>query len=166
MVGLHPLPVTAVPAQAPPSTIRHFAEASFSVPAPIERVFPLFDPVNEAKWVPGWSIEPIEPVPFRMEKNAVFLTAADGHTAVWTVVRFDPALHEVEYLVVVPGFQQRWVAVRCIETADGTEVTVSYTVTALGPPGGAALRRYDEDFIRAWREPVTLAALEVDLAAP
>lgn len=146
----------ALGGSSPPAT-RRFAEASFLVPAPIDRVFPLFDPINESKWVPGWAITPVHPLPFEVEKNAVFLTESLGHSAIWTIVRFEPEAHAVEYLVVVPGFQQRWVTVRCAPAGHETEVTVSYTVTALGSEGEAALGRYDEEFIRAWREPVTLA---------
>src|SRR5262245_2470770 len=120
----------AATASAP--LLRRRCEASFDVPAPIERVFPLFDAVEEQKWAEGWRIEPVQPVPFRVERNAVFLTGAGPERAVWTVLRFDAALHEAEYLVVAQDFQQRWIRVRCASEGGGTRVTVSYDVTALG----------------------------------
>lgn len=171
MIGLLSiLFIGALNGVSPPAT-RRFAEASFVVPAPVERVFPLFDPINESKWVPGWTITPVHPLPFEVKKNAVFLTESHGQTGVWTIVRFEPEAHAVEYLVVVPGFQQRWITVRCAPAGSETKVTVSYTVTSLGSEGEAALGRYDEEFIRAWREPVTLAvrkgaATEVDHGTP
>ncbi len=134
---------------------RHFAQASFEVPAPVERVFPFFDPINEAKWAEGWEITPIFPSPFKVEPNAVFLTDAGDRTAVWTIVRFEPEAHRVEYLVVVPDLHQRWIRVSCRPRARATEVTVSYTVTSLSRAGEDAALRYSEAFIKSWQEPVT-----------
>lgn len=144
----------AAPAQ------RHFAQASFEVPGPVERVFPLFDPINEARWAEGWAITPILPSPFRVERNAVFLTDAGDRSAVWTILRFEPDAHRVEYLVVVPDHHQRWITVGCTPRGEATQVTVSYTVTPLSRSGEDAALRYSEAFIESWQEPVTRALRE------
>jgi hypothetical protein len=152
-----PLLLTAAPLEG---VERRRAEASFTVPAPVAVVFPLFDPINEARWAEGWRMTPVQPVPFRVERNAVFLTESQGGPAIWTIVRFEPEAHVIEYLVLVPGLMQRWITVRCAAEGDATRVSVTYELTALGPEGNQALSRYDAAFIDAWREPVTRAARE------
>lgn len=133
------------------NSARNDSAGSFVLPAPIDEVFPLFDPVNESKWIHDWKIEPVYPAPFRVEPDAVFRTRRAGHEATWTLLRHDVNAHEVEYLVVEQGEQVRRIRVACEGLPlERTRVTVSYRVTALSDSGRTRLEAYDEAFIRSW----------------
>jgi len=151
--------IAAAPASpAQPDPVPRFdATHEFTVPAPPAEVFPLFLPEGESRWAPSWRPRAVVPDTIRAERNAVFLTGAEEHPVVWTVVGFDPQAYSVDYLVVDPGFQQRWVSVRCRASGKHSVVTVTYVTTALSPEGVDALRRYDRDFVREWEEPVRRA---------
>jgi hypothetical protein len=151
----------SAPSEAASKELRFTATHSFDVVAPVEQVFVLFTPDGERRWEPDWSPMPVVPREIRAEKNAVFLTGGEADRVVWTIVDYVPAEHRIEYLVVDPGFQQRWITVHCeAPSPTKTSVTVSYEVTALSTRGSESIRRYDADFIRDWEAPVRQAALK------
>jgi len=151
--------VAASPAsQAQPAGAPRFeATHEFVVAAPPSEVFPLFLPEGESRWAPSWQPVAVVPDEIRAEKNAVFLTGSDDKPVVWTVVGFDPGAFAIDYLVVDPGFQQRWISVRCRPSGRDSIVRVTYVTTALSAAGAKALQRYDSAFVREWEEPVRLA---------
>jgi hypothetical protein len=79
---------------------RFSREGSILVDAERERVFPLLCPVEEYKWLEGWSCTMIYSESGVAEKDAVFLTTKTHHLrATWTVATYEaPAL--IEYLIV------------------------------------------------------------------
>lgn len=136
------------------TTVSH----TFRVDAPIETVFPLFDPVNEAEWAEGWQYAGRYPVPFETRRNAVFEVPQPDATELWVVLRFDPQAARAEYLAVRPGRMVRRIAVACDPDGGGTLVGVRYELTALDADATAAAARYDHAFLAGWEEPVRAAA--------
>ncbi|MCU1590108.1 MAG: hypothetical protein JWP11_1364 [Frankiales bacterium] len=121
---------------------------TFTLPAPIDRVMPLFTAEGERGWAPGW--EPTYPDSAEHQVGQVWTTA--GPETLWVTVQADDAC--VRYARVAPGLSAGIVTVACRESADGTEVTTSYDMTALSPAGERRLAdfaaSYDE-MLEHWR---------------
>jgi hypothetical protein len=121
---------------------------SFTLPAPLERVLPLFTAEGERAWAPGW--EPTYADSPVHEVGQVWTTT--GPETTWVAVQTDDAC--VRYARVASGLSAGIVTVSCRETAEGTEVTTSYDVTALSPAGEKRLAEFASSYdgmLEHWR---------------
>lgn len=127
------------------------------VPAPVERAFPLFEPVGEKAWARGWEPEMLYPASGVAQEGAVFTTQhADEPTKVWTIVTYEREQAHVTYFNVLPHAYTSRIDVRC--QADGMEassVSVVYTLTTLTPHGVEQVKRFAEErhfqaYISSW----------------
>ena len=116
--------------------------------APPSTVFPLLCPVREAEWVPGWKYRLVYSKSGFAEKGCVFATPAeDGSQITWTVTRFEPATHKIEFCWVWPEMISTLVEISLIEAVDrNTSATIRYTYTALSAAGEGELDRYDQEW--------------------
>jgi len=119
---------------------------SFNLPSPPERTLEWFTPEGERLWVPGWEPETLHtPGADLNVEGAVFRTAATGEETLWIVLRLDRSAGIAEYARVtpgnrLPGNRLGTVHVRSTPSADGgTEVDVTYRLTALSEAGEAVL---------------------------
>ena len=124
----------------------------FEVQAPIDKVFPLFDPLNEPKWSPDFRMTPIYPLPFVVAKDAIFATARHGgHDATWVINLYEPVSYRIEYLLFKPDFQVRRISIACVSLAPNrTAVSVTYRVTGVSEQGNRHLSDYGPEFIAEW----------------
>lgn len=113
--------------------------------APPERVFPLFTPLGERAWVPGWAPRFLWPADGEATVGAVFLTRAAGELeTIWTMIAYEPG-RRVVYTRTTPGSRAGMVEVRCEADGEGrTAAHVTYTYTSLSARGN--------DFLREWTE--------------
>lgn len=122
-----------------------------------EKIFPLFSPLGERDWVPGWDPTFHYPRSGELVEGGVFTTSRDGEQdTIWLVMEFEPQDFRVKYARVTPGSRVAVVEVRCEEAAEGiTRAQVSYTFTALSEEGNTYLAEFDEDryrnYIESWR---------------
>ncbi|HEX8697137.1 MAG TPA: SRPBCC family protein [Longimicrobium sp.] len=125
--------------------------ARIRLDGPPERVFPLFTPVGERAWVPGWSPRFLWPADGEARRGTVFLTRAAGEQAtIWTVTAYEPH-RRVTYARITPGSRAGIVEVRCGRTPHGRTVArVTYTFTALSPRGNDYLRAFTEEEFRRY----------------
>lgn len=139
---------------------------TIKVAAPIDTVFPLFEPLGECAWVPGWEPTMLYPPSGAAQVGTVFTTDAAGEaTTLWSIADYDAAQQYVRYARVTPDSRFGWVEVRCsAATTDSTKVHVAYTFTALSEAGNAYLEAMTEEafaaYIESWQ-----AALAVYLEA-
>jgi hypothetical protein len=110
--------------------------------ASAERAFPMFDPVNEKRWSPGW--QPTLLGDARVAEGLVFTTEDEHGRAGWLLDRYDPRVREVRYVVARPA---TLMTIDITVVPDGPSsciATVTYTRTALD---AAAASTVDE-FLR------------------
>ena len=99
---------------------------------------PLFTPLGEKAWSPGWDPRLVYPggdgAP---ERDQVFTVShPHGGEAVWVVDAFDPGANRIEYLYVLPEHVVCRITVRCDpDGAGATRATVIYTMTGLSDAG-------------------------------
>jgi hypothetical protein len=104
----------------------------------IEKVFPLFSPLGEKKWVNGWSPDFLFPINGDFKENLVFKTES-SNTAEEEYNWITSYLSKEEYLVVYTVFTENrvWtIKVQCIKTnLEKTEAQIIYTFTGLNKIG-------------------------------
>ena len=112
---------------------------------PIQRVFPLFSPLGERAWVPGWNPEILSPRGAEWEQGMVFRTASEDTEAVWVVAEFDQRAHRVVYYRTEPGRLVARVEVSCQEVdQQRTRAMVTYSYVGLSDAGNAHIDEWSE----------------------
>ena len=110
----------------------------FSVAAGADAAFPLFSPLGERSWVPGWDPELIHPPGLDWAEGLIFRTREELGDAIWVVTRLDRAARHVEYHRVEPGRYVAHITVRCTPASDDTtDVSVVYEFVGLSERGNA-----------------------------
>ena len=137
------------------------------VDATPEHAFQLFTAPGEKLWVDGW-----DPVVLRggdgREKGSVFVTQAGGDKAYWIVVDYDAEALHARYARIAPDTRAGTVEVFARAAgAGGTEVEVSYELTALTDAGYEQLADFDDDAFQRmlgdWERMIREANLEYPL---
>jgi hypothetical protein len=127
---------------APPHRVRRtYVQQLVAPPA---AVFPLLCPVREADWIEGWDPLAVWSASGVAEVDCVFITAAAPQAAVWYVTRHEPESGFVEMLKITPGVTACRLAIQLRAVPAGSEATVTYMHTSLGPAG--------DDFVDAFTE--------------
>jgi hypothetical protein len=121
-----------------------------------EEAFRLFTPLGEQEWVPGW--RPRFPVPVGDDTvpGTVFQTGAEGETVTWIVLEADRPRH-IRYARVAPHLSAGTVAVTLGRAEGGSEVTVTYELTALNEPARPQLGAFAAEFpayLRSWQDAI------------
>jgi hypothetical protein len=131
-------PVSA-PLKAPPRRRMQ----SFHLDAPPERVLPLFTARGDREWAPGW--DPVMLSGAEQRGSAFQTRNREGRTTTWIVVEYRPAEDRVSYARLAEGSTIGLVDVVCTAAAGGTDVSVTYTLTALH----AEAQAFVDDFLDA-----------------
>ena len=115
------------------------------VDAPPEHAFQLFTAPGERLWVDGWDPEVLSGGDGR-SKGSVFVTDAHGDKAYWVVVDHDEEALHARYARFAPGTHAGTVEVVARDDGTGgTEVQVTYELTALTGEGNELLAAFDSD---------------------
>jgi hypothetical protein len=129
--------------------------------APLPTVFPLFGPITEKLWVPGWNPEIIFLDKEEIAEHMVFKTAArfEGEPPyVWILSKYAPEHTFVEYTVFTP--ERLWtITVKCEAAAAQTTLAeITYAYTGLTERGNAlneqALRAMYANDLKDWEEAI------------
>jgi hypothetical protein len=118
---------------------------SIRVELPPEEAFGLFTPNGERAWAHGWAPEFPSPPDDDSEPGTAFTTRHGGQDTIWTVAGREPG-RSIRYVSTIPGRRTGLITVTCAEADGGTEVTVSYDLTALDPSARADLRRFADGY--------------------
>jgi hypothetical protein len=115
---------------------------SFHVDAPPEQSIHLFTALGEILWADGW--QPVILSGDGIEKGTVFVTTHNEEVTIWVVVDFDPQKFHVRYSRVTPLMRAGTVEV-CVRSdgQGGSNVDVSYQLTALSEAGNRDLAHFD-----------------------
>lgn len=133
-------------------TVRHELTGRLTVNLPADQAFVLFTPLGEREWVQGW--DPRFPVITDDDTapGTVFETGAGDRTTTWVVLDRTQARH-IRYARILPRVSAGTVEVSLDGTADKTEVTVRYDLTALSGDGARELDEFAAgypDFLHSW----------------
>ena len=137
-------------------TARYELVGSLQVPLPPAEAFRLFTARGEEDWVAGW--QPRFPVSTEddTEPGTVFETDAHGDRTTWVVTERDRP-HRIAYARVTPGARAGLVTVLLAEADNGSEVTVRYDLTPLGPAVTPQLEEFAANypaFLQSWQDAI------------
>lgn len=132
-------------------SIKHTTD--FEIAQPVDRLFPLFSPEGEKRWVPGWDYENIMGTT-ELAEDYVFLTRSHDHVAtkaIWLTKRYDPTTYHVQFYRVEPGVKVGIVTVHCTPQAEAlTRVWVSYEYIALSEKGREFIAGFTPEVYKAF----------------
>lgn len=141
--------------------------AEITLNGPIEKVFPMFDPINESRWAPHWKIERVHPKEGNVEQGMVFKPISEHHEeSVWLINELDLERHKIEYISFTAGSGIKRISIAC-DPIDNetTRAEVSYEITALTAKKSRELAEYTSEHhqqrIQHWED-----AINAVLASP
>ena len=112
------------------------------------KVLPLLCPVREADWIESWDPGLVITQSGVVEPDCVFTTPADPHEALWYVTRHEPQQELVEMICITPGLTACRLTIQLRPVPTGSEATITYSHTSLGPEGDAFVASFTEEFYR------------------
>jgi len=110
------------------------------------RVFPLLCPVREADWIDGWDPLFVVTQSGVAEPDCVFVTSASPINAVWYITRHERGNAFVEMLKITAQVTACKLTIHLSPSAAGSEATITYSHTSLGPEGDVFVAGFTEDF--------------------
>ena len=140
---------------------------TLTVEAPPEHAFQLFTAPGERLWIEGWDPAILSGGDGR-EKGSVWITEVGGEAAYWVVVDFDAGSLHARYARIAPDTHAGTVEVSARPAVTGgTEVEVTYDLTALTDAGNRKLAAFDAEAFAAmlaqWERMIRDADLEYPL---
>ena len=118
------------------------------------KVFPLLYPVREVDWIDEWDPLIVFSESGIAEPDCVFLTETSPNSAVWYITRHEPGNGFVEMIKITPTITACRLTVQLRPVEGGSEATVTYAHTSLGPEGDVLVASFTEEyylqFMRDW----------------
>ena len=147
------------PAPAPyPWRVR--CSGTVRLPPGIAAPLGLFTPEGERSWAAGWDPRYPAPAEDDSEPGTVFQTRHGPHAGTWIVASREPG-RSIQYTRVIADQDAGTVTVTLdSDSASGTQLTVSYDLTALSEPGAAQLARFAAgypEFLAHWEQEIARA---------
>lgn len=138
---------------SPPIRVKHTYTQTLA--GPPEAVFPLLCPVREAEWVSGWDPRFVISNSGVAELDCTFVMPDQPHDAVWVVTQWNPQVHYIEFVKVMPEVAVGRIEIRLRPgLANQTLAEVSYAYTALSEAGERLVENFTEThytiFMQEW----------------
>ncbi len=131
------------------------------LPATVEEVFPLFEPLGEKHWAHGWDPEMLSPASGIAEEGTVFTTQHAGEPAkIWTIITYERERTHVAYFNVLPQSHTSRIDVACAPSGvRASTARITYTLTALTEQGNSYLATFTQEhyeaYIESWQTAIT-----------
>ncbi|MGO9964028.1 MAG: SRPBCC family protein [Acidimicrobiales bacterium] len=141
------------------TTSRVRLTGTVEIALPPEQAFMMFTPSGERIWADGWDPSFPSPAADETEPGTVFQAEHGGRASLWIVARRERD-KSIAYVTTTPGERCGLVTVICESSANGTQATVSYDLTALGPGAEAGLGRFAANypsFLGRWESSIAQA---------
>src|SRR4030095_11109251 len=106
---------------------------------------PLFGPVREAEWAPGWAPHFLHPPEGAQREGVIFTTtASEGKERLWLITAYDIKEGRVDYVIITPGFTANEVKIRVVPDGDRQcKATITYRHSAVAPEGNEEVNKLD-----------------------
>ena len=136
------------------SDLKH-GEQSFTIRlnGSVAEVTPLFGPVREAEWAPGWTPEFAYPPNGNQAEGAVFTTKGDSdEKRIWLLTTYNEQRGQVVYVVVAPGASVS--EIKIVVSPGGpnnARATVTYRRTALTAKGNPEVEKLNQGWAEQQR---------------
>ena len=120
--------------------------ATMRLEGAIQEVFPLFTPIREKEWAPGWDPQPVWPANGDVVEGMVFTVDETPGRVFWVVTHYDPARHSISYANVLPGQTLNRIEITCKAAGTNeTDCTVRYAFVGLSDEGNKFVEMHTEE---------------------
>jgi hypothetical protein len=136
----------ALAGEAGTATVQQRAQSfTIGLNGSVADVTPLFGPVREAEWAPGWSPHFIHPAQGVQREGVVFTTTSgDGRDRLWLLTTYDLRNGRVEYVAITPAFTASEIKIRVLSDGERhSRATITYRRSALAPEGNTEVAKLD-----------------------
>lgn len=122
-----------------------------------EEIMPLYCPVRETEWCPGWDPIVVYSESGLAEPDCVFVTGDGEVASTWFITRYDPEAGRVEMIKHTPGVNivKLDISLEAV-TGKTTRATIRYSHTALSNAGDRALEAFTAESyataMQAWEQ--------------
>ena len=151
----------------PNRVARTFTQQLLAGPA---EIFPLLCPVREADWIEGWDPQVVFSQSGIAEPDCIFLTGEGPNKAIWYITRHEPGNGFVEMIKITPNVTACKLTIQLHAVKGGSEATITYAHTSLGPEGDAFVASFTEDHyqqsMRDWEARINHYLSHGDLLRP
>ena len=144
----------ALAGEAGMATVQQRAQSfTIGLNGSVADVTPLFGPVREAEWAPGWSPHFIHPAQGVQREGVVFTTTSDdGRDRLWLLTTYDLRNGRVEYVVITPAFMVSEIKIRVLSDGERhSSATITYRRSALAPDGNTEVAKLDAHWAQQQR---------------
>lgn len=144
----------ALAGEAGTATVQQRAQSfTIGLNGSVADVTPLFGPVREAEWAPGWSPRFIHPAQGVQREGVVFTTTSgDGRDRLWLLTTYDLRNGRVEYVVITPAFTASEIKIRVLSDGERhSRATITYRRSALAPDGNTEVAKLDAHWAQQQR---------------
>jgi hypothetical protein len=133
----------------PNRVTRSFTQQLVAEPS---KVFPLMCPVREADWLEGWDPLVVFSQSGVAEPDCVFLTEAGSGNTIWYITRHEPGSGFVEMIKITPAVTACRLTIQVRPARGGSEATITYTHTSLGPEGDSFVASFTEEYYQRFMQ--------------
>lgn len=144
----------ALAGEAGTATVQQRAQSfTIGLNGSVADVTPLFGPIREAEWAPGWSPRFIHPAQGVQREGVVFTTTSgDGRDRLWLLTTYDLRNGRVEYVVITPAFTASEIKIRVLSDGERhSRATITYRRSALAPDGNTEVAKLDAHWAQQQR---------------
>ena len=144
----------ALAGEAGTATVQQRAQSfTIGLNGSVADVTPLFGPVREAEWAPGWSPHFIHPAQGVQREGVVFTTTSDdGRDRLWLLTTYDLRNGRVEYVVITPAFMVSEIKIHVLSDGERhSSATITYRRSALAPDGNTEVAKLDAHWAQQQR---------------
>ncbi|MGD8780955.1 MAG: hypothetical protein PVH88_18560 [Ignavibacteria bacterium] len=123
----------------------------------IEKVFPLFTPIEEKKWAEGWEPQVIYPLEEEIKAEMIFRSKhIDEYPTYWVIADYKPEEHFIRYINFTYDYRVVMLKIKCNKIPNGkTEAVINYTFTGLSEKGNKYVESITEshykEYISSWQ---------------
>ncbi|HEY1674732.1 MAG TPA: SRPBCC family protein [Streptosporangiaceae bacterium] len=124
---------------------------------PPAEAFRLFTPRGEQDWAPGWHPAFPAETPDDTEPGTVFETGGHGQRTIW-VVTGRRSGRGISYARMTPGERAGTVTVELSAAGGGSDVEVTYQLTALSAAAEPGLREFADGYaayLQSWQDAIS-----------
>ena len=120
----------------------------------VSEVTPLFGPVQEEEWAPGWNPHFLHPAEGAQHEGVVFTTPGPaGRERIWLVTAYDAGNGHVNYVLITPGFTINQINIQVQPDGRGEcKAIITYRHSALTPDGNQEVTKLNAHWAEEERE--------------
>ena len=121
-------------------------ETQISLKSAIEKVFPLFTPIEEKKWDNNWNPKLLHSETTEIKKGTIFQSSENNKIKYWVIADLDIEKHYIRYINFLANDRLTILEISCSSKIDNiTKANIKYVFTGLSQSGNDYVEEFNEE---------------------